>query len=174
MVILGLDLASVNAGWAIYKDGAITSHGVWKINQRARFMDLENKISAAITKYKVTHIVAEDIYKSDDKRLQSAYVVLSECHGVLQLVGERGGIPITLIPPHIAKRLMWGYSPSRHKKLTRQQHKAAMIKAVMALGYELSTDRRGDYSDDEADAIGILITHINSRRLPITHPSGTK
>ena len=171
MVIFGLDLASVNAGWAIYKDGAITNHGVWRINQRSRFTDLESKLNAAIKKYHVSSIAAEGIFKSDDKRLQCAYEILAKCHGVLQLVGERNGIPITLIKPYQAKRQMWGYSPSRHGRLTREQHKAAMIKAVTKYGYKLSTDRHGNYSDDEADAIGILITYLKSEQLPITHPA---
>ena len=41
-----------------------------------------------------------------------------------------------------------------------------MINRVKKLGYELETDK----SDDEADAIGIMITYLDDKSLPVTHP----
>lgn len=42
-----------------------------------------------------------------------------------------------------------------------------MIEAVTKLGYQLEKPM----ADDEADAIGILLTYLYSKGLPVTHPN---
>ena len=172
MTVLALDTASRTTGYAIYKDGKIIAHGAWKIDQSKPFSDLADKIISALTKYGVTQIVAEDIYKSQDKRLQSAFDKLSKCHGVLNLISERTATPLTLIDPRRAKREMWGYTTARHshKTMSRAEQKARMIRAVERLGYILSTDRNGNKSHHQADAIGIVITYLRAHKLPVMHP----
>lgn len=172
MTILSLDTASNITGYAIYRNGKITDSGAWKIDQSNPFSDLEVKITSALKKHNVTHIVAEDIYKSYDARLQSAFDKLSKCHGVLNLIGEKTAIPLTLVDPRKAKREMWGYTTARpsYRTMPRAEQKARMIRAVERLGYTLSTDRNGNKSDDQADAIGILITHLRAHNIPVTHP----
>lgn len=172
MTILSLDTASNITGYAIYRNGKITDSGAWKIDQSNPFSDLEVKITSALKKHNVTHIVAEDIYKSYDARLQSAFDKLSKCHGVLNLIGEKTAIPLTLVDPRKAKREMWGYTTARpsYRTMPRAEQKARMIRAVERLGYTLSTDRNGNKSDDQADAIGILITLLRAHNIPVTHP----
>lgn len=172
MNILALDTASKKTGFAIYRNDKIVAHGVWKIDQYKPFSDLEAKILSAISKHKITHIVAEDIYKSQDVRLQSAFDKLSRCHGILNLISEKTQLPLILIDPRKAKREMWGYTTANpiHRTMPREEQKARMIRAVERLGYTLSTDRNGNKSDDEADAIGILLTYLHGHKLPITHP----
>ena len=172
MTILSLDTASKITGYAIYRNGKITDSGAWKIDQCKPFSDLEEKITYALNKYNVTHIVAEDIYKSQDTRLQSAFDKLSKCHGVLNLISEKTDIPLTLIDPRKAKRDMWGYTTARpsYRTMPREEQKTRMIRAVERLGYKLETDRNGKPSNDQADAIGILITYLNRRNIPIMHP----
>lgn len=174
MTILSLDTASRKTGYAIYKDGAIITHGAWKIDHLRPFCDLEQKIIHAITKHCATVIVAEDIFKSQDTRLQSAFDVLSKCHGILHLISEKAQIPLALIDPRRAKRTMWGYTTSRanHRIMPRQEQKQRMCRAVERLGYQLNTDRNGNKDNDQADAIGILITYLNAHNLPVTHPNG--
>ena len=172
MTIIALDTASRITGYAIYKEGKIIVHGAWKIDQSKPFSDLEGKIASAIKKYNVTHMVAENIYKSQDTRLQSAFDKLSKCHGVLHLISEKTAIPLTLIDPWRAKREMWGYTTARpsHRTMSREEQKARMIRAVERLGYILSTDRNGNKSNDQADAIGILITYLRANKIPEIHP----
>lgn len=172
MTIIALDTASRKTGYAVYKDGKITTHGAWKINQLRPFSDLECKITTAIAKHGADIIVAENIYKSQDTRLQSAFDTLSKCHGVLNLISEKTQIPLTLIDPRRAKRVMWGYTTAiaDHKTMTRQEQKARMCRAIERLGYQLKTDRNGNKDNDQADAIGILITYLNAHNLPVTHP----
>lgn len=175
MIILSLDTASKITGYAIYKNDKIINSGVWKIDQSKPFSDLEGKIISVLRKYNITQIVAEDIYKSKDTRLQSAFDKLSKCHGVLNLISEKSGIPLTLIDPRKAKREMWGYTTARpsYRTMPRGEQKAHMIRAVERLGYTLSINHNGKKSDDEADAIGILITYLNGKNIPIKHPAST-
>lgn len=172
MTILSLDTASKKTGYAVYKDGTIITNGAWKIDQLRPFSDLERKITTTIAKYDITVIVAENIYKSQDTRLQSAFDALSKCHGVLNLISENTETPLILIDPRRAKRVMWGYTTARadHRTMTRQEQKARMCRAVERLGYKLKTDRNGNKDNDQADAIGILITYLNAHNLPVTHP----
>lgn len=176
MIIISLDTASKKTGYAIYKNGTIITHGAWKIDQLRPFSDLERKINTTIAKYGATVIVAEDIYKSQDTRLQSAFDALSKCHGILHLISEKTQIPLTLIDPRRAKRKMWGYTTARadHRTMTRQEQKQRMCKAVERLGYQLKTDRNGNKDNDQADAIGILITYLTAHNLPVTHPKPNK
>lgn len=171
--ILALDMASRTTGYAIYNGGKIIAHGAWKISQRQPFKDLADKITRALQKFEISEIVAEDIYNSQDTRLQSAFDTLSKCHGVLNLISEKTAIPLTLIDPRQAKREMWGYTNARpsYRTMPREEQKARMIRAVERLGYTLITNRNGNKSDDQADAIGILITFLKGRKLPIAHPA---
>ena len=174
--ILALDTASKLTGWAIYKNGAITKSGVWRLNQRKPLSDLESRITATLSQYNATVIVAENIYKSQDTRLQSAFDVLSQCQGVVKCISQRTDTPLTLIDPRRAKRAIWGYTTSnpRHKTMPRAEQKARMVRAVQRLGYTLETDHNGNPSNDQADAIGILITYLNGKHIPVTHPSATE
>ncbi len=173
MIILALDTASRITGYAIYKDGKITDSGAWKIDQKQPFSDLEHRITSALKKSQATQIVAENIYKSQDTRLQSAFDKLSQCHGVLHLISEKTATPIYLIDPRKAKREMWGYTTANatHRTMTRDEQKARMIRSVERLGYTLGTDRNGNKSNDEADAIGILITYLRAYKIPVRHPT---
>lgn len=171
-IILSLDTASRKTGYAIYKNGKITNHGFWGIDQLRPYADLEKRILKAISQYKVTAIVAEDIYKDKDLRKQSAFDVLSKCQGVLRLISEREEIPLNLLDGRIAKREMWGYTTARpdHKFMVREEQKKRMVNRVQFLGYQLHTEKNGKINDDEADAIGILITHCKLKNIPISYP----
>ena len=161
MTILALDTASRKTGYAIYKNQKIVESGVWKINPKQPFSDLESRI--------ISEIVAEDIYKSQDARLQSAFDKLSQCHGILHLINEKTNIPLYLMDARRAKRELWGYS-YRHRTMKREEQKQRMIRVVERLGYTLSTDRKGNKSDDEADAIGILTAYLQIFKIPVQHP----
>ena len=173
MTILGLDTASRKTGYAVYRDGRIIAHGAWKIDPAHTFSDLEDKILSALGRYGVTEIVAEDIYRSRDSRLQAAFDVLSQCQGVLRLISDKSGLPLWLVDARVAKREMWGYTTARptHRAMPRSEQKERMCRAVERLGYRLGTDRNGRADDDEADAIGILVTYVEKyRKLPVAHP----
>lgn len=156
--ILSLDTASKKTGYAIYKDGKIIAHGTWKLKPQNRYLELHDFISKAIKKYNITHIVAEDVYKDSDVRKQSAYQVLCECRGILELISQKNAIPIKFINPVIVKGHIWNYTTSRpsHRTMTRAEHKQRMIDCIQHnYGYQLESPT----ADDEADALGILITY---------------
>lgn len=184
--ILALDTASYNTGWAIYHNGKITDSGTLtlkgngetnteKTNERLR--QLFTKLDTLISKHKITQLVAEDIFNDKDPRKKRAFKVLGFCRGVLESLGELYQLPPTkYLDPLIAKREIWGYNRGLrlHRKLSSEQQKERMIKAVEGLGYQLKTNRNGKKSEDQADAIGILITYLKQKHLPVIHPNQNK
>lgn len=172
--ILAIDTASVKSGYAIYRDGKIIEYGTIKTRckgdtsekrKTSRLGHLSTQLDTIIKKHKVTHVVMEDIYHTKEWKLQSAERCLSECRGVVVAVAHLNDITnITYINPIMAKQHMWNYS--YRNTLTRAQQKERMCRAVALLGYDVVTD-------DEADAIGIMITYIEQycrNMLSITHP----
>jgi Holliday junction resolvasome RuvABC endonuclease subunit len=167
-VILAMDVASCKTGYAIYQPGKMTITGTWKLNRKKWRKDLFEKIDGTIEKYGVTKIVAEDIFKSKDERMKSAYEVLAQCRGIVECVAEFWDITeIAFIRPITVKQHMWGmrYNEQRSQQLPREKQKEMMIRAVTRLGYKLENDK----ADDEADAIGLLITYLEGDRYRIQH-----
>lgn len=181
MTILSLDTASHKTGYAIYKNGTIITSGSISLKGKgetdtertqARVIDLSHKVQKLITKYGVTQLVVEDIHYNDKK--QSAFNVLGTCRGAIWVVNDISGLPpVQTVNPLRAKAQMWGYDGSRklHREMEREEQKARMIRAITRLGYTLNTDRNGNYDNDQADAIGLLITYLKSRHYPVTHPN---
>lgn len=163
-IILALDTATTT-GYAIYQNGKIIDHGIWKFNIIDRHEQLYAQLTKTIRKHKVTTIIAEDIFKSKDQRLISAFQVLSELRGIIELAAQRHGLKLSFLNPLIVKSHMIP-SFSYKTKGTRADQKKAMINVVTKLGYILNTTK-----DDEADAIGILITYVEGMRYQIQHPS---
>lgn len=174
--ILALDTASRKTGYAIYIEGKIIESGTWILSTDKPLSDLEKRISGAISKHRITKILAEDIFKSDDPKKKSAYEVLGKCRGIVEYVSQKKDIPFTTLDPIRAKSQMWGYSPYKkiHQDLTRDQHKERMIRATEKLGYTLNENRNGKKDDDQADAIGLLIGYLRVFGLPIEHPNGSQ
>lgn len=182
MNILALDTASHVTGYAIYKDGVITESGAIKLRGNGntdtertqnRLEQLYVKVCNLISKHKITQLVAEDIFNDSNPQKKSACEVLGACRGILIASNAQYKLQlIKFIKPCVAKREMWGYTTARadHRTMTRQEQKARMCRAVERLGYQLKTDRNGNKDNDQADAIGILITYLNAHNLPVTHP----
>lgn len=159
--ILSLDTASRKTGYAIYNNGAIIAHGTWKLKQSTKFSDLYKFITSTIKKYNITHIIAEDVYQDSDIRKKVAYQVLCECRGIVELIGEQNAIPVKFIDAIRVKSHIWRYNSynSYHKTLSRDEHKQRMIDCIQnRYGYQLESPK----ADDEADAIGLLITYLES------------
>jgi Holliday junction resolvasome RuvABC endonuclease subunit len=173
--LLALDMASGTTGYAIFQNGYIKASGIWKfrkIEGYNNFGDLTGKITAAIEKYDITQIVAEDIYKSRDEKLQNAHEVLLQCQAIAISTSQICEVPIYFISPITVKQHMINLTGT-YRKLTdkeraerRKRQKAAMIREVQKLGYILNSDK-----DDEADAIGLLITYLETGGYHIEHPS---
>ena len=166
--ILALDTASKKTGYAIYKNGKIFKSGTWRLKKDKEFSTLFDNLKITVEKYGITLIVAEGIYQ--DKNKKDAYEKLCMCKGVINVITEHYDIPLTTnFNPIRIKQHIWNYNPysETHKKLTRTEHKERMINAVTRLGYNLETDE----ADDEADAIGLLITYVDSYRYEINHPA---
>lgn len=183
MTILALDTSSSKTGYAIYKNGKITEHGSIRLISKGvtdsertqnRLGQLYVKVCNLISKHKVTQLVAEDIFKDSDPRKKSAVEILGQCRGVIVASNTQNQLPpIIFINPLKVKHDIWGYSSSirQHRTLTRSEHKERMIRAVERLGYQLKTDRNGNKDNDQADAIGILVTYLNAYHIPVTHPN---
>ena len=181
MTILALDTASHKSGYAIYQDGEIITSGSIRLkgkgetdteHTQSRVIDLSHKVGNLINKYGVVQVVAEDIHYSD--KTHSAFNVLGTCRGAIWVINDISGLPpVATVNPLQAKAQMWGYNGSRqaHREMKRSKQKALMCRAVEKLGYTLNHDRNGNPDNDQADAIGLLITYLKAHKYTITHPN---
>jgi Holliday junction resolvasome RuvABC endonuclease subunit len=160
-VILALDVASRKTGYAIYRSGQPIKSGTWVFSFDKRFWELYSRLKRAIEKYHVTQIVAEDIFKSKDPKKASAFQVLAGCRGVMECAAQLYDLPVRFINPLIVKSVM-----GIRREIKGKEIKKRMIIEVEALGYQLEKPD----ADDEADAIGVLLTYLKEKGLQITHP----
>ncbi len=160
--ILALDTAETT-GYAIYKDGKILDSGIWRLRktQKAgdmRCSDLRDHLQRTIKKYAITKIVPEDIFLSDKKGLENVFKCLGELRGVIRLSAYDNELPEPIfVNPLCAKRYMLGLTEKQVHHIPKDKQKESMTKRVTELGYKLHTTK-----DDEADAIGILLTYLHS------------
>jgi Holliday junction resolvasome RuvABC endonuclease subunit len=164
--LLALDAASKKTGYAIYENDRVIKSGTWKLKEDTQFRTLRDNLIRTIENYKITYMVTEGIYR--DEKKTNAFEVLNMCKGVITEVAQRYDISLyDNLNPLRVKTHMWDYNYPRHKALTHQEHKQRMINAVKRLGYTLEKEN----ADDEADAIGLLITYAEMFRIPIIHPN---
>lgn len=157
--IIAVDIAT-KTGWAIYNNGKIIKSGTWRFSIIGREKELYSKLKRTIEQYGVIQIVAEDVYKGQ----KSAYSVLYRLRNVVKKVAATFQLPqIVYISPIKVQRYMWG---RRYGKDYNGTEKQEMIGSVKRLGYQLENDK----ADDEADAIGILITYLHNNGIPVKHP----
>lgn len=162
-VILSVDAAQ-KTGWAIYKNGRIIEHGTKQLKRTSKFGSYGEWLKRMINKYNVNCIVAEDVFRKKDHTRENAYSALTKMQGVLLYVIETEGLESAFLNPLLVKDTM---IPTVYwKKHERTEDKKRMINRVQSLGYGLDSDT----ADDEADAIGILITYLKSKKYPLTHP----
>lgn len=163
-IILAIDGAT-KTGYAIYKNGRIIVSGTMKFRKSVREQTYGEWVQKMIVEYDVTQIVAEDIYREHSRMLDNAFYALAKLHGVLMYVNGINGLPdVSFLNPLKVKNYM---IPTIRKLHTREEDKQRMINRVAHLGYTLESEK----ADDEADAIGILLTYLNIHDLPINHPS---
>lgn len=163
--ILALDTASEKTGYAIYKDNRIVDSGTWILKDGEELAQLYKYILQVVKEHKITKIIAEDIYKSKDPKLKNAYNVLAECRGIVKLICQLKRLECIFISPIIAKQYIWKMQPNT--TLTRPQQKQAMLLAVQRYGYQLANNR----AYDEADAIGLLITCVETNNYILEYPN---
>ncbi|MBD5210250.1 MAG: crossover junction endodeoxyribonuclease RuvC [Bacteroidales bacterium] len=150
--ILALDTAT-KCGWALWSDGKLINSGVWNFGSKTTGRKLSTfaaQLFQIITKEQITEIVAEDIFL--DKSKPKAFMSLGAMRGVLLSVVEYLDIPISFIEPQQHKRYLCRSSYAT---------KADTQKALQRLGYGQIE------SNDEADAIAILLTYIQAPIQPI-------
>jgi Holliday junction resolvasome RuvABC endonuclease subunit len=128
------------------------------------------EIEKLINKYHVTHIVSEDIYENNNVSIKKTCEPLSRLKGA---IAEMSIKLLNRVPKYItpinAKRHIWNYNANRN--LTRAEQKARMINRITnTYGYTLNS-KCANKKEDEADAIGILITYLEKRKkIAINHP----
>jgi Holliday junction resolvasome RuvABC endonuclease subunit len=176
--LLALDVASRVTGYAIFRDGTKIASDIWrlkKIGDLHDFGGLTEKLTATVKKYGITEIVAEDIFRDKDKKLQDAFYILAQCQAITISVSQLNKLPISFISPLAVKahmnclRGVYHKLTEKEKQERRAKEKAAMIKEVQRLGYILNSGK-----DDEADAIGVGITHLELLGHWAHHPQSQK
>ena len=162
-VILSLD-AATKTGWAIYQNGKITNHGTKVLDNEFPEMSYQHWLFDMIDKYKVTKIVAEDIFRDASHLKDTAYQFLSRIKGVLICTANIEGIfPVFINPLRVKSHL---FPVIGYRRYTRKEYKQKMINRVNALGYTLEKPK----ADDEADAIGVMIAYLETHDFPVEHP----
>ena len=153
--ILALDTAT-HCGYAVYKNGKVITAGVWNLDRKAngvtnRYGTLYDRIQATIERYKITHIVKEDVYlDTTSHQKDNAFKVLCNLAGVVELVAFDYNVTITNIETRKMQRFMFG------RLAQRFDAKQAMCNQITQLGYTLPSTHK----DDMADALGLLFTYI--------------
>ncbi len=149
--ILALDTAT-KCGWALWRDGKLINSGVWNFGSKTTGRKLSNfaaKLFEVIQHEQITEIVAEDIFL--DKSKPKAFMSLGAMRGVLLSVVEYLDLSISFIEPQQHKRYLCRSSYAT---------KADTQQALQRLGYGQIE------SNDEADAIAILLTRIKAPTTP--------
>lgn len=165
-VILSIDGAT-KTGYAIYKNKKIIEHGTKHFTPSRRIFQYGEWLLETINKWQITHIAAEDIFREHNHTKDTAFHVLSKMQGILEYISYKNNIELTLLNPLQVKSKI---IPRFRTKYNRDEDKQRMINRIKRLGYQMESDK----ADDEADAIGILIAHLDNRNLPVTHPNETK
>jgi Holliday junction resolvasome RuvABC endonuclease subunit len=174
-IFLALDTASKKTGYAIYKAGKIIKSGTWLLTPATNYRDLLWNLEDTIDDYKVTQIVAEDVYRDKDVRKKAAYQVLCGCRSIVECIAQIKEVPITFMSAiHVERHLelfsyfgtQWPAKTDAQRTARREEKKKRMIRRMKYLGYVLETPD----ADDEADAIGLLITYVENCKFPLTHP----
>ena len=172
-VIMSIDPAE-KTGWAIYKNGKIVKHGT-KSFAKSTCGKYMNWLLKMIGEYEATHIAAEAIFREATHKKDKAFWALAAMQGVLCAVAENSQLDLTFIDPKEAKETMISNLWLKLRKCTNEKErrtecKRLMISRVKFLGYKLENDK----ADDEADAIGILLTYLYNKGIPVTHPNGKR
>ena len=160
-VILSIDCAT-KTGYAIWRNGVIVASGTKRFHhlETKRITDYAEWLHKTLTKWGVTDVVAEDIYRTHDKQRDNAFMVLCELRAITILTSEELGSTPAFVNPLAVKKYMIN-GTTRNRTTDKQR----MINRVTALGYNLETPK----ADDEADAIGIMLYYLDSHDLPIIH-----
>lgn len=159
---LALDLASGKTGYAIYRNDKIIKSGTWVLKSQTRYADLYNNIVNTIDKYEISNLVIEDIFKDNDK--PTAFQILAECRGIAECIAQLRRVPTSFIRPIAVKQHICGIR--YNKDTSHRQYKDMMIRRITKLGYKLEKQN----ADDEADAIGLLITYLDNHNYIVKHP----
>lgn len=162
-VILSIDLAT-KTGYAILENNVITEYGTKRFTSNHREEELYNWLYKIIREKHITGIIVEACYY-DEQRPQ-AFKVLAGLHGVLRLVASRKELPPIIEYDAIKYRriLNISYNPRRTKSEYRERLKQLSVNFVKSYGYDTNTD-------DEADAITMLMYHAKTNKIPIKHPA---
>lgn len=183
-IILSLDQAT-HTGFAIYKGRQIIKSGTIYLNPLNREKDLMEFLTTTCKRYKVTDIVAEDIYKKKGK--EHAFVILSSLKGVINLYDQTNKTTLTYQPAIMMQRHVLGHvidgadykrkllqAKGNKQKISqieadhRSEVKTWVKRRIQNIGYTLTSDR-----DDESDAIGHLLLYLYRNELPLELPDGS-
>ena len=153
--ILSLDTATTT-GYSIYKNNEIKYSGVWKFSKNdktKKLIQFYETLCKTIEKYHISTVVAEDIFFDEGK--PKALLALGAMRGIIQLVCAQYQIKLAdFIEPVDHKYLLTG---------NLYANKSQTVKAINELGYQVK-------DDNEADAISIMLAHLQLNKLPIIHP----
>lgn len=141
IILLALDLATVNTGYAVFNEDRLVESGVLKVkgDLEDRLILMKRQIIKVCEKHRVTAIISEQeqIHKAG-----ATTNALCKQSGVLRCTSDDMNIPYVFVPINT-----WRIDCGIKHNMKRDLQKAEAIKKVKEL-YDVNTK-----SDDEAEAI---------------------
>lgn len=163
MIILGLDVSSVNTGWSVSDDYKILDYGnIVKDKKKPdignTLVIFEKSLCDIINKYHPTQIVAEAPFSAiNAKTLQK----LCLFHGVLQLVAYKNNIPIEYFAVMQMKKAVLGHIELKKadgSKKTGKELKQEVLKKILDI-FGKETFQNG-INDDISDSVSAIYTYL--------------
>lgn len=151
MLILSLDQALQTTGWAVFKDGELIAHGIFKTRGSApigeRLRDLEDHVAMLFFDYEesIDFIAFEDIQNQNNNE---TYKKLAYCQAVLHLWCAKHFVKYEVLSPSHWRSVLGGGFGRK-----REEQKKAAIEYVKNVCGE-------DVTSDEADAICLGLAAI--------------
>lgn len=158
LTVIALD-AATQTGYAIYRRGKIET-GTKRFPPSRRAGEYGQWLDSLIKQTGAQYVVSEDVYRNKDARLISAFGTLMKLQGVTESVCYNNGCELTLIESYRAKRAI-GVPIIKHWKY--DNYKRAVRREIEKLGYKVNTD-------DEADAVAVLLAYLYKHDIYPAHP----
>lgn len=166
-MILGLDMSTKKTGYGLldykeclYECGIITSDNE---DIRERMKNLYNAIEKLINKYKINHIVFEDVPISKHKNLQTGKT-LCILQGVILSLCFKYDISYSLYAPSAWRSVIGTYDGTKEgtKREAQKMKAVSLVNSIYKLGFEYyPRDTKAHISDDDkAEAILIALSYI--------------
>lgn len=157
MIVLGIDPGLATTGYAVVEDQANTfvlhDSGLIRTKPRIplpeRLKQIFETLSQVGNRFSVQEMSCEKLFFS--RNVKTA-IQVAQARGVVLLYGAMNNLPVFEYTPSNVKMCLTGYGSADKKQMQK------MVRLLLNL-------EKAPKVDDEADAMGIAICHLQNRRM---------